>query len=663
MKKLLPLLLALALLSPSIDARKRPEPPTAKVDSVNMWAIDLTPLKVDGRWYAVWSGWDDFYYKKECPVQNLYIAPMDFHKQKPYVTLGRRHLLSRPELPWELKKKEHIQLLEGPEALYHKGDIFIVYSTRGSWTKDYKLGALRFLGGDPLKASSWTKLPEPVFKGDEANGIKGVGHASFIKSPDRSEDWIYYHTKTLDQDGWGDRAACLQKFSFLDTGEPDFGLPEKAQTPLQRPSGEPEGTFCNPLHKGADPWMTFIDGKYYVCFSAKGGICVGECDFMTDVAEARKNGVKVWSPHGENSGAWNSVSSWAPELHHIDGRWYIFYTSGRQKGGPFWEHRSGVLVSKDGPFGPYEEHDDAPLFTGEVRQNGSPVCFADPYIYYEDGTYYLYGTCYDEGIGVLCSKDLLSWSVPDGGGREYALHRYDSFGNIWFWAPEVYKRGDKYVMFYSADQHICEAESESPEGPFRQSIKRPMTDENGIDSHLFIDDDGTPYLFWVRFEHGNIIYEAQLNEDLKTIKPESIRRCFGPEQPWEKIQARVNEGPFVIKHKRTYYLVYSANDYRSQDYALGYATATSPKGPWTKYEGNPVFRRPKGLVGVGHNSLFKDAKGRLMNVFHSHWSEERVAPRRTHIAPVSFRRNPSGGPDIMTFSEKYWSLVIENSPQ
>ena len=75
-------------------------------DPDNCWAIDMTVLTVEGKHYAVWSGWDDYYVDTEAPMQWLYIAPMTFHKEKPYVRLGKRVLLSSPELPFEMKVDE-----------------------------------------------------------------------------------------------------------------------------------------------------------------------------------------------------------------------------------------------------------------------------------------------------------------------------------------------------------------------------------------------------------------------------------------------------------------------------------------------------------------------------------------------------------------------------
>ena len=98
----------------------------------------------------------------------------------------------------------------------------------------------------------------------------------------------------------------------------------------------------------------------------------------------------------------------------------------------------------------------------------------------------------------------------------------------------------------------------------------------------------------------------------------------------------VNKYWNVIKHDGRYYLTYSANDYRSQDYAVGYATATSPLGPWTKYAGNPILHKVENLVGTGHHSLFSDKNGGLRMVFHAHHSLSEVQPRCMYIGSVAF---------------------------
>ena len=57
---------------------------------------------------------------------------------------------------------------------------------------------------------------------------------------------------------------------------------------------------------------------------------------------------------------------------------------------------------------------------------GKVIPFADPFILYEDGLYYLYGTGSDEGIPVVVSKDLKTWSWPEGETMFFVLHKDDS---------------------------------------------------------------------------------------------------------------------------------------------------------------------------------------------------------------------------------------------
>src|SRR5690554_1050150 len=229
------------------------------------------------------------------------------------------------------------------------------------------------------------------------------------------------------------------------------------------------------------------------------------------------------------------------------------------------------------------------------------VALADPFIMLHDDIYYAYGTNSDFGIEVYTSKDLKEWiKSPD-----LALHKNNSYGDKWFWAPEVYFVNNKFYMYYSADEHICVAISDSPEGPFIQNEKRPMIeDEKTIDNSLFIDDDGTPYLFFDRFNDGLNIWVAELEDDLITIKMETMHKCINVSQEWEEVWPRVNEGAFVIKHNDLYYMTYSANSYESQFYGIGCATATDIMGEWIKYSDNPLLQMPGNLVGVGHSSIF-----------------------------------------------------------
>jgi beta-xylosidase len=273
-----------------------------------------------------------------------------------------------------------------------------------------------------------------------------------------------------------------------------------------------------------------------------------------------------------------------------------------------------------------------------TAQKASELPLADPFILVENGTYYAYGTHSEDGIEVYTSKDLKTWQL-----HGLALNKVNTTETRWYWAPEVYKIGNEYYMYYSANEHLYAAKATSPFGPFKQiggrMMKPVLGDEGCIDSSVFFDTDGSAWLFFVRFNDGNNIWVCRLANDHVTPIASTLRKCINVTQPWENKLGRVCEGPNVIKHKGTYYLTYSGNDFRSQDYAVGYATAKSPQGPWTKYSGNPIVHNVENLVGCGHHSLFRDLKGHLRIVFHAHNSTTEVSPRLLYIGSMRFNHN------------------------
>lgn len=276
------------------------------------------------------------------------------------------------------------------------------------------------------------------------------------------------------------------------------------------------------------------------------------------------------------------------------------------------------------------------------RAKDARLPFADPFIHCENGLYYAYGTRSADGIAVATSKDLKTWRMNAGKARlGLALHKDDSYGEKWFWAPEVYRRADgRYVMAYSADQHVCAAVADSPLGPFVQPEKKPMLEDTrhaswAIDNSIFRDDDGRAWMFYVSGGINVVELEPDLLHVRKGAEPKYL---FKAEQPWERHVAEcwVNEGPFVLKHKGLYYLTYSGNAYENPRYGIGLATAKSVTGPWTKSAANPIMIRKAGLYGTGHHSFFSDAQGRLKIVFHAHPDGTWHEPRHAYVASASY---------------------------
>ena len=296
-----------------------------------------------------------------------------------------------------------------------------------------------------------------------------------------------------------------------------------------------------------------------------------------------------------------------------------------------------------------------------LNPNDEPVALADPFIFYENGTYYAYGTGDNDGIPVFISKDLKHWRSPQKDGSiRLALHKQDSYGEKWFWAPEVYHINGKYYMYYSAEEHICVATADSPLGPFRQTQKQPMMPGRNIDNSLFIDQDGEAYLFWAKVDSCNSIWVCKLDKDLQTPLLESACPCIRMSQNWEKAWPSVNEGPFVIHHNNTYYLTYSANSYESPLYGLGYATAKHPLGPWVKAAENPILQTPGSLQGSGHHAIFKDKKGTYRVVFHAHYAPGKISPRIMHISKMKFIRHKNEA-DRLAISPRYITPILQKA--
>ena len=197
--------------------------------STNIWAIDMTVLEHKNKLYAIWSGWIQQETTDATP-QQLYISEME----NPYTMKGNRVKISSPEQSWETGGP--LNLNEGPEILKNGDQVFVIYSCRESWLVDYRLGMVQLINqdGDLLDPANWRKSG-PVFQGNSQ--VFGVGHCSFVKSPDNSEDWIIYHSKKSTSPGW-EREVHMQSFKWNTDGTPDFGQPVPAGKLISIPSGE-----------------------------------------------------------------------------------------------------------------------------------------------------------------------------------------------------------------------------------------------------------------------------------------------------------------------------------------------------------------------------------------------------------------------------------------
>ncbi len=264
----------------------------------------------------------------------------------------------------------------------------------------------------------------------------------------------------------------------------------------------------------------------------------------------------------------------------------------------------------------------------------TPIVMGDPFALWHEGSYYLFGsTCPAEGFQCYRSPDLVRWEPLGWAWRPEP----GCFATNLFWAPEVEAyRGRFYLTFSGLARRsggdllmMGLAVADEPQGPYA-TLYGPWFDfgHSTIDGHIFVDDDGTPYLYYSRngSENGcayGINYGVRLADDLSGPVGEPVK-LGEADQPWELAllpRNRCNEGATVLKRNGVYYMTYSACDTGTLAYGIGCATAAHPLGPWTKYPGNPIAatRLDIGVSAPGHNSIVASPDGtELFCVYHTH---------------------------------------------
>lgn len=83
-------------------------------------------------------------------------------------------------------------------------------------------------------------------------------------------------------------------------------------------------TFRNPIvHKSADPWMLkHSDGYYYFMSTQLGCLELTKSVSITGVANGEKK--VIWTPE---AGGPYSYNLWAPEIHRLEDKWYVYFTA------------------------------------------------------------------------------------------------------------------------------------------------------------------------------------------------------------------------------------------------------------------------------------------------------------------------------------------------
>ena len=193
---------------------------------------------------------------------------------------------------------------------------------------------------------------------------------------------------------------------------------------------------------------------------------------------------------------------------------------------------------------------------------------------------------------VYSTDDMVNWQDH---GSPLALESF-SWADDRAWASQCVERDGKFYWYICAHSKLSNgmaigvAVSDTPTGPFRDAIGKPLF-ENGswdhIDPTVLIDDDGQAWLMW-----GNPqCYYLKLNRDMISYSGELGRldmteEAFGgpmmsQREKGKKYKDSYVEGPWLTKRNGTYQLLYAAGGVPEH---ISYSTASSPAGPW-KYAG------------------------------------------------------------------------------
>ncbi|HET6743987.1 MAG TPA: family 43 glycosylhydrolase [Kribbella sp.] len=263
----------------------------------------------------------------------------------------------------------------------------------------------------------------------------------------------------------------------------------------------------------------------------------------------------------------------------------------------------------------------------------------------KDGAWYSYATNTsltrenaDNGgpqhlIPMVRSTDLVHWTFLGDAFSQANHPQWAGWPQKGYWAPDVRYVDGEYYMYYSApgstslDAAIGLATAPTPAGPWTDVghpvvnfVKDSVVME--IDPMMFIDDDGTKYLYYGSFRSGGI-HVVRLTADGKNTVGESTQVVSGER----------GEGAWVAKRGPWYYLFYSGYGCcMGTDGGGGYPVlagrSTSPTGPFLDENGVSLTSdQPGGTIvnsfngnslnATGHNAVTVDRSGQDWNLVNS----------------------------------------------
>ena len=287
--------------------------------------------------------------------------------------------------------------------------------------------------------------------------------------------------------------------------------------------------------------------------------------------------------------------------------------------------------------------------TGATSGYVNPVYrsnFPDPGVLRAGGTYHAYGTQGPGGnIQTLTSPDLVHWQA--GSDALPQLGEWASTGSTW--APEAIAVGGRYAMYYvahdtgSGKQCIGRATAGDPAGPFNDTAKAALVCQPALGGSIDPDPvrgaDGSLYLYWKN--DGNCcgqpvhLWGQRLSPDGAKLVGTPIALVSNT-KPW---QGSLVEAPEMVVHAGSYTLFYSANDYASDRYGIGYASCRGPLGPCADESDASLIASNTFAAGPGHCFVLQSSDGDWWMLYHA-WPPSAIGAedpgRLLWLEPVSW---------------------------
>jgi GH43 family beta-xylosidase len=319
---------------------------------------------------------------------------------------------------------------------------------------------------------------------------------------------------------------------------------------------------------------------------------------------------------------WGNDWFWAPEVYYNARTrlYFMFYAARSDANKKNWfgyadfeePSKTGVAVSRSpaGPFhnianqpidynpydpdyhdvnlimGPDQKKPPATLAEGETAPLGTYIPFIDPDVFFDsDGRTYLYFSrnayrnwVWDTDLGKYIEESNI-----------YAVE----LTNDWWNDP----RGQTMPTIAPAYRG-ANASPGGPSGPRRDGWVRILDYDHDKQA-------------WENADVNDYAATGGEKKDRRWAEGSSTLKTYGPDG------------------RPIYYLTYSANNWETPQYGVGYATASSPLGPFTKSPTNPILSQDAsiGMYSTGHGSFAVSPDERQLYYVH-HGRPSPTEPQR-----------------------------------